>query len=217
MLTLTLVTALSLTTHQSYIESGEFYASRDSEAETADAYPCAYFGSAVAPLGTDSRLCGLSWQNGDLTVQHRGSDAFIGSELTIRASQHAYDRGEFWVMRKNNTALAGIRRDGTQNAVMISLDEGEWRSSRINCGENGFYHAFPLTNANRYTVVAYSSTGSYLFCRLDFVTHEQTQTWVELPEVSGPLNELRIEWGEGADYQIRSRNGDLLYTSNGAD
>lgn len=213
MLTLALATVLNVATHQTYIDSGEFYAARDGEAQTADAYPCAYYGSAVAPLGTDSRLCGLSWRNGDLSVQHRGSEAFISSDLTIRASQHAYDRGEFWVMRKHDYALAGIRRDGSQNAVMVSLDEGEWRASRINCGEYGFYHAFPLTQANRYTVVAYSSEGQYLFCRLDFLTHEQTQTWVEAPNPTLPLQDLQIVWGDGANYQIRSRNGEPVFTS----
>ena len=60
MLTLTLVTALSLATHQSYIESGEFYASRDSDAETADVSPCVFFRNLVAPVAAHSRLCGLS-------------------------------------------------------------------------------------------------------------------------------------------------------------
>jgi len=214
---LILTALVSAATYQSYVDSGEFYESEARQSQTVEAYPCAYYGGARAPLGTDSRLCGLSWREGDLTVRHRGAEAFIGSDLTIRASQHAYDRGEFWVMRKDTYALAGIRRDQSQNAVMISLDEGEWRSTRINCGEYGFYHAFPMSTVRHHTVVAYASEGQYLFCRLNFLTHEQTQSWVEAPNPTLPLQELRIAWGEDGAYQIRSRNGDVIFRSGDAE
>ncbi|WP_439637549.1 hypothetical protein [Oceanicaulis sp.] len=217
MSTLALAALLSVTFHQAYVESGDFQGAEAREEQTVDQYPCAYYGAAIAPLGTDSRLCGMSWNNGDLFVRHRGEDSLVGSNLAIRASQGAFDRGEFWVMRKGDAALAGIRRDLSQNAVMISRDEGEWRSTRINCGEYGFAHAFPLSDANRYTVVAYSSEGSYLFCRLDFWTHEQTQTWVEGPIPSIPLDELQIQWGDGPNYLISTRNGEEIFRSSTAD
>ena len=115
---------------------------------------------------------------------------------------------------KGDVALAGIRRDLSQNAVMVSRSEGEWRSTRINCGEQGFYHAFPLTDASRYAVVAYSAEGNYLFCQLDFWTHEQTRTWVESPNPAVPVDELQIRWGDGSNYVIRTRTGEDVFRSS---
>lgn len=210
---LTLAALLSVTLHQAHIESGDFYGTEARQNQTADQYPCAYFGGAIAPLGTDSRLCGMSWINGDLLVRHRGEDILVSSDLTVRASQGAFDRGQLWVMRKGDVALAGIRRDMSQNAVMISRSEGEWRSTRINCGEQGFYHAFPLTDSSRYAVVAYSAEGNYLFCQLDFLTHEQTRTWVESPDPAHSVDELQIQWRDGSSYVIQTRNGEEVFRS----
>lgn len=210
---LTLAALLSVTFHQAHIESGDFYGTEARQNQTADQYPCAYYGGAIAPLGTDSRLCGMSWINGDLLVLHRGEDILVSSDLTVRASQGAFDRGELWVMRKGDIALAGIRRDLSQNAVMVSRSEGEWRSTRINCGEQGFYHAFPLTDASRYAVVSYSAEGNYLFCQLDFLTHEQTRTWVESPDPALSVDELQIQWGDGSSYVIKTRNGEEVFRS----
>ena len=205
---------LSMTAHQAHTESGEFYGTEARQDQTADQFPCAYFGGAIAPLGTDSRLCGMSWNNGDLLLRYRGEDILVSSDLTVRASQGAFDRGQLWVMRKGDVALTGIRRDLSQNAVMVSRSEGEWRSTRINCGEQGFYHAFPLTDASRYAVVAYSAEGNYLFCQLDFWTHEQTRTWVESPNPAVPVDELQIQWGDGSNYVIRSRTGEDVFRSS---
>lgn len=199
--------------HQAYVESGNFAYAEAREEQTADQFPCAYYGGAIAPLGTDSRLCGMSWNNGDLLVRHRGEDRLVSSDLTVRASQGAFDRGQLWVMRKGDVALAGIRRDMSQNAVMVSRSEGEWRSTRINCGEQGFYHAFPLTDSSRYAVVAYSAEGNYLFCQLDFLTHEQTRTWVESPDPAVPVDQLQIQWGDGSSYVIRTRTGEDVFRS----
>jgi hypothetical protein len=167
-----------------------------------DAYPaprdpCIRYEAAMAPMDTDSRLCGLSIHEGDVRVHYSDGRILSAGPAPQRPARYtAEDVQYFWVMRRGDTAFIGVRGVMDQNVSVVVRDEQRgWYTEAVACGRLGPDHVFGWSDNGEYALVgSYDENyGRASFCMVNLWRGGQEEFTIET-ENGIDFRRVQIEW-----------------------
>lgn len=167
--------------------------------------PCSAYEASIAPIDSGSVLCGVSVNDGEVTVHYPDGRTFpVTGAVRLPQRFSENDVTQFWVMQAGHSTILGLRGPIGQHLYMIAREESGgtgWHASPVRCGEYGPDHVFTYAGGGEHAFAAYSLEGHITFCALGIWRHDQEHFRFENGADLGiPLDRLRIEsWSCGDD------------------
>lgn len=153
------------------------------DAPPLSANPCGEYEAAIAPLNSQSVLCGISVEDDTLVVHYPDGRTFLAAEnLRIPQRFSATDVNRFWVMDAGHSRIVGLRGSENQTVMLVARDESGdagWFATPVQCGEYGPDHVYPFSGESEYAFAAYSLEGHFTFCALGTTQHNQARFSLE--------------------------------------
>lgn len=168
-------------------------------------HPCAEYEAAIAPLNSNSVLCGFSVESGNVTVHYPDGRTFpVNGPVRAPGRIDATEVTQFWVMDAGQSHILGLRGLVSQTVYMIARDESGdsgWNATPVHCGEYGPDHVYSYDRNGEYAFAAYSLEGHITFCALGTWQHNQEQFFFEYGADLGiSLDQMRVRsWSCGGE------------------